>query len=320
MGMALFGQSNALPRLAVVEFSVNRNDQKAREDVVTVRNLVESQMVATDKYQVISRAEIDKLLANQQIQVSSISSADNIKKLQLQNISYIVTGSVDAMGSDYAVTVKILDVSTGQFSHSANDFMGGSSRELYTGVNNLTSNFMKGIGSIGGQVVPSAALPPPPPPPAPSNMILVEGGSFLMGSSNGGESNELPVHTVQVSGFYMGKYEVTQKEWTAVMGNNSSNFRGDELPVEQVNWYEAVEYCNKLSLKEGLTPAYRGAGDSITCNFTASGYRLPTEAEWEYVAKGGKQGDFLIYEYAGSNSVDAVGWGMVETAAIGLIR
>jgi hypothetical protein len=91
-------------------------------------------------------------LNNQQIAVSAISSSENVKKLQLQNISYIVTGSVDAMDADYAVTVKILDVSTGQFSHSANDFMGGTSRDLYNGVNTLVTNFVRGMSAQGGQV------------------------------------------------------------------------------------------------------------------------------------------------------------------------
>jgi TolB-like protein len=150
-------QNSALPRLAVVEFSTNLSTEKVRTDAITVRNLTESQMVSTGKYQVIAREEIDKLLANQRIQVSSISSTENVKKLQLQNISYIVTGSVDAMGSDYAVTVKILDVGTGQFSHSANDFMGGSSRELYTGITALTSRFVAGMSSSEGQVVQAAA-------------------------------------------------------------------------------------------------------------------------------------------------------------------
>ncbi|MDR1904583.1 MAG: hypothetical protein LBQ88_20150, partial [Treponema sp.] len=152
--------SQERPRLAVVEFSSNVNTEKARADSLTVRNLVESQMVATGKYQIVTRAEIDQLLSNQQIAVSAISSSENVKKLQLQNISYIVTGSVDAMGSDYAVTVKILDVSTGQFSHSANDFIIGSPRELYNGVNTLVANFVKGMSLEGGQVAQAAQAAP----------------------------------------------------------------------------------------------------------------------------------------------------------------
>jgi hypothetical protein len=117
-------------------------------------------MVATGKYQIVTRSEIDQLLSNQQIAISSISSAENVKKLQLQNIDYIVTGSVDAMDTDYAVTVKILDVSTGQFSHSASDFMGGGSRELYTGVNTLVANFVKGMSAEGGQVAQAGSQRP----------------------------------------------------------------------------------------------------------------------------------------------------------------
>jgi hypothetical protein len=89
---AVFAEAQELPRLAVVEFSSNVNTPKARSDNVAVRNLVESQMVAAGKYQIVTRSEIDQLLANQQIAVSDISSAENVKKLQLQNISYIVTG------------------------------------------------------------------------------------------------------------------------------------------------------------------------------------------------------------------------------------
>jgi formylglycine-generating enzyme required for sulfatase activity len=136
--------------------------------------------------------------------------------------------------------------------------------------------------------------------------VRIEGGSFQMGSSTG-ESNEKPIHTVTVKSFSMGKYQVTQKEWTAVMGSNPSNFKGDNRPVENVTWYETVEYCNKRSLKEGLTPAYRGSGDTITCDWNANGYRLPSEAEWEFAAKGGAK-EYLITEYSGSNNVEAVAW------------
>ncbi|MDR1301361.1 MAG: SUMF1/EgtB/PvdO family nonheme iron enzyme [Treponema sp.] len=156
--------------------------------------------------------------------------------------------------------------------------------------------------------VPVQPVAPPVvnPQPAPANMVRVEGGTFQMGSTNGA-SDEKPVHTVTVKGFYMGKTEVTQKEWREIMGNNPSFFKGDNLPVEQVSWNEVIEFCNRLSLKEGLTPAYRGSGNNITCDFNATGYRLPTEAEWEYAAKGGNQ-NYLTYEYSGGNSADSVAW------------
>jgi TolB-like protein len=150
---ALFAQNTELPRLGVVAFSTNINNEKTKADAISVRNLVESQMIGTRKYHIITREEIDKLLDNQRIQVSSISSAENIKKLQLQNISYIVTGSVDAMGNDYTVTVKILDVATGQFSHSDNDFMGSTGRDLYNGINGLMTKFVAGMSSEEGKVI-----------------------------------------------------------------------------------------------------------------------------------------------------------------------
>jgi formylglycine-generating enzyme required for sulfatase activity len=147
--------------------------------------------------------------------------------------------------------------------------------------------------------------------PVPANMVLVEGGTFMMGSpanERGRVEDEGPQHQVTVSSFYMGMYEVTQKEYREVMGRASGYYRGDNLPVS-CEWYEAIEYCNKLSIREGLTPCYRGSGDNIICDWNANGYRLPTEAEWEYAAKGGNK-DLLIYLYSGSNSPDAVAWYM----------
>jgi formylglycine-generating enzyme required for sulfatase activity len=138
--------------------------------------------------------------------------------------------------------------------------------------------------------------------PVPANFVLIPGGVFRMGS-NEGDHDEVPVREIKVNAFHMGKYEVSQKDYRMLMGNNPSSFKGDNLPVENVSWHDAVEYCNRLSVKEGLKPAYQGEGDGITCNFTASGYRLPTEAEWEYAA-----GDGSKSLYAGSNNVATVGW------------
>lgn len=155
---------------------------------------------------------------------------------------------------------------------------------------------------------------------APDNFVLVEGGIFRNIKSN------YYGRGVTVSDFYIGKYEVTQKEWTDVMGSNPSKFNGHNLPVEMVNWYDAVEYCNKRSIKEGLKPYYNidknhkdpnnkpdphfGELDTIrwtvTINGDANGYRLPTEAEWEYAADGGQLSK--NYTYSGSNNIEDVAW------------
>ena len=113
---------------------------------------------------------------------------------------------------------------------------------------------------------------------SPTGMVFVAGGTFQMGS-NSGE----PVHTVTVSSFYMDATEVTQAEYRKVMGKNPSLFSGcDDCPVENVSWHDANEYAKNV------------------------GKRLPTEAEWEYAARGGSKSKG--YRYSGSNDLDAVGW------------
>jgi formylglycine-generating enzyme required for sulfatase activity len=144
-------------------------------------------------------------------------------------------------------------------------------------------------------VTPAPAVQPAAqtqrPAPIPDNFVRINGGTFTMGSpaNEPGRGSDETQHQVTVSGFYMGKYEVTQAEYQTVMGTNPSNFKGPNLPVEKVSWFDAVEYCNKRSQKEGLSPAYTisGTGDSrtVSMNRNANGYRLPTEAEWEYACR-----------------------------------
>ena len=122
-------------------------------------------------------------------------------------------------------------------------------------------------------------------------MKLISGGTFTMGGSLEGidyKDNELPAHSMEVESFYMSVYEVTQQLWTAVMETNPSEFIGEQNPVENVSWYDCVEFTKKLS------------------SLTGRKFRLPTEAEWEYAAKGGSNQE--NFEFAGSNYLWEVAW------------
>ncbi len=138
--------------------------------------------------------------------------------------------------------------------------------------------------------------------------IFVEGGQFQMGDRyNEGVWDELPVHDVTVNSFYISKYELTQDEYEPVMEENPSHYLGENRPVESLTWYEAIEYCNKLSEMEGLEVCYTFNSDStISCDFTKNGYRLPTEAEWEYAARGGVH-HTDNFRYVGCNEESELG-------------
>jgi len=127
-------------------------------------------------------------------------------------------------------------------------------------------------------------------------VIPVQGGSFMREGSS-----------ITVSSFFIGKNEVTQAQYQDVTGRNPSNFKGDpKLPVETVSWYDAVAFCNVLSTKEGLQTVYFINGRDVSADFTRNGWRLPTEAEWEYAARGGSASKG--YTYSGGSDVGTVAW------------
>jgi formylglycine-generating enzyme required for sulfatase activity len=120
-------------------------------------------------------------------------------------------------------------------------------------------------------------------------MVLIPAGTFQMGSRSSKE-DERPVHTVTIDAFLMDMYEVSQANYERLGLSNLSHFKGPTLPMEQVTWAQAAVYCNKRSEAEGLERCYNE--DTAECNFEANGYRLPTEAEWEYACRAGTEGDY----------------------------
>ena len=121
--------------------------------------------------------------------------------------------------------------------------------------------------------------------------ILLPGGTFTMGSpvTERQRQQDEAQHEVTLSAFWVDPCEVRQSNYERVMGVNPSHFKGSDLPVENVTWYDAVAYCNALSAEAGLIPVYTVEGDTVIWDRSANGYRLLTEAEWEYAARAGTQ-------------------------------
>ncbi len=152
-----------------------------------------------------------------------------------------------------------------------------SSRSVSVTLQEVPSRFSNGVLTIKGVSY---------------EMVWVEGGTFRMGATSeqgsGIPDGEKPVHSVTLSGYYIGKTEVTQALWKAVMGSNPSYFKGDDLPVEQVSWDDCQEFIRKLNA------------------LTGQNFRLPTEAQWEFACRGGNNS--RGYKYSGSNDIDNVAW------------
>lgn len=147
-------------------------------------------------------------------------------------------------------------------------------------------------------------------------MVKVEGGTFMMGSKDDNhiaENDEQKQHEVKLNSFEINKLEVTVWEWKDYCKKTKKKMPitptwgwNDNSPITNITWFDAIEYCNWLSKVEGLKQVYIAVGPNVKCDFTANGYRLPTEAEWEFAAKGGNKSKGNVF--AGANNSNEIAW------------
>ena len=158
--------------------------------------------------------------------------------------------------------------------------------------------------------------PSDPPVNTAVDMVSIPAGTFRMGDIRGihQQPNELPVHTVGIAAFRLSRHEITQEVYQSVMGENPSHNNGERyLPVDNVSWYQAIDFCNKLSVRDGYTPCYSSASETdVACDFSANGYRLPTEAEWEYACRAGTETDYFTGN--AESDLDRAGWHIGNSA------
>ena len=168
-------------------------------------------------------------------------------------------------------------------------------------------------GSDGPQASDPARLQTPPDPSGPNEfvtksgvaMVYLPGGEFIMGSDHG-SPDEVPAHQVKLTGFLIDRFEVTQEMFNKVQLPNPSHWQDSlKKPVERVRWRDAKQYCNERSLLEGLKPCYNEKTADWNCDYSSPGYRLPTEAEWEFAARAGTDSP---YDFGPADKLRQFAW------------
>jgi len=309
---SLFAQQ--LNTIAVLDFEglgITEVENKA------LTNRLRMELVQSGTFQVVERGKMDEILKEQGFQLSGCTSEECVVEAgQLLGVEKMLAGSISFVGKTYSIEMRLIDIESGKIEMSdAYDMNCEIDQLLTVGMKNALNILLgKPVSSTSQsttlQITPQTAVVD-----LPDNMVFVEGGTFTMGNDNGGK-DEKPIHSVTVSSFYIGKYEVTHDEYIKFMNtvgaSSKGSYNGDKL-INIGDERSAIGYKNKTFHFEGNRFA-----KNIKCPVTEvtwhgayeycrwKGGRLPTEAEWEYAARGGNKSQ--DYKYSGSDTINEVTW------------
>lgn len=302
--LCLMAVSMQAQRIAVLEFSAGVGISQADVDGISSIFIT---YFRPQGYTLVERTLIDKVIDEQQFQRGKLTESQMVRIGQLLNVSKVVVGQINIVMGQYNVDVRAINVETGTVAATAGDAFDNAT--FRTKMQTIAQSLAKKIAiTPTSQATPAESQKPQQPqqlqnPVSYSNgvltvngvqycMIKVEGGTFTMGATSeqgsDAQDDEKTTHQVTLSTYYIGRTEVTQALWEAVMGSNPSGFKGKKLPVENVSYNDCKQFIEKLNV------------------MTGQDFRLPTEAEWEFAARGGNQSHG--YKYSGSNYLDDVAW------------
>ncbi len=303
VSLSCFGQltssgRNQTKKVAILEV-VDKEGNIGYGVKLMLRSNLSAAVTKTPGYEGYDRVDVASIMGEQNFQRTGMVSDAQIKRLgEMTGASYILVAEAAKLDEYHLfITAKILEVESAKLERTTNVQSGVTVEEFEKACRQLASALFKSGGGMPYVARESIEVPGEDFIETVyginMKMVYVEGGDFLMGgtSEQGGDidNDEKAVRRVSVDSYYIGAFEVTQGQWEKVMGTNPSNFRkGADYPVERVSWEDAQAFCQELSRKTGKT------------------YCLPTEAQWEYAARGGHKNEGT--KYSGSWSIDAVAW------------